>query len=127
MRDIFIDKRLYVARSPLKGADWGVFASEPIPKGTTIEVARTLKVKNKNLFQDDNMLNDYVFKLNDKYSLLALGFGSLFNHHDDPHVNYNVTDGKVYYESVKDILPDEEIFISYGENWWKTRDMKPVK
>lgn len=73
------------------------------------------------------MLNDYVFKLNDKYSLLALGFGSLFNHHNDPHINYNVTDGKVYYVTVKDILPNEEIFISYGDHWWKDRKIKPVK
>ena len=127
MFDIFIDKRLYISKSPLKGADWGVFADSFIPKGTTIEVARTLKLKNEHLFQEGNMLNDYVFKLDDKHSLIALGFGSLFNHNDKPHVSYKVTDGKVYYFTLKDIHPNDEIFISYGENWWKNRKINPVK
>jgi len=51
MFDIFIDKRLYISKSPLKGADWGVFSDSFIPKNTTIEVARTLKLKNEHLFQ----------------------------------------------------------------------------
>lgn len=127
MFDIFIDRRLYISKSPLDGADWGVFAESFIPKGTTIEIARTLKIKNKYLFQDGNPLNDYVFRLDEKNSILALGFGSLFNHSNNPHVTYKVTDGKVYYITEMDIYPGDEIFISYGDSWWKNRGMKPEK
>jgi SET domain-containing protein len=127
MHDIFIDKRLYVANSPMKDAEWGVFTDSFIAKGTTIEIARTLKLKNEHLFQDGNMLNDYVFKLDDKHSLLALGFGSLFNHSDKPLVSYRVTDGKVFYYTLQDIFPNDEITISYGDNWWKNRGIKPTK
>jgi SET domain-containing protein len=127
MFDIFIDKRMYIARSPMKGAEWGVFSDSFIPKGTTIEIARSLKLKNKHLFQDDNILNDYVFKLDDKHSLIALGFGSLFNHSDNPNVTYRVTDGKVFYTTTTEIYPDKEIFVSYGDTWWKSRDIKHEK
>jgi SET domain-containing protein len=127
MHDIFIDKRLYVANSPMKDAEWGVFTDSFIAKGTTIEIARTLKLKNEHLFQEGNMLNDYVFKLDDKHSLLALGFGSLFNHSEKPMVSYKVTDGKVFYYTLQDIFPNDEITISYGDNWWKNRGIKPTK
>lgn len=127
MHDIFIDKRLFVKQSPMKDAEWGVFTDSFIPKGTTIEIARTLKLKNEHLFQEGNMINDYVFKLDDKHSLLALGFGSLFNHSDKPMVSYKVTDGKVFYYTLQDVFPNDEITISYGDNWWKNRGINPAK
>jgi len=127
MLDIFIDKRLFVKKSPMKDAEWGVFTDSFIPKGTTIEIARTLKLKNEHLFQDGNIMNDYVFKLDDKHSLIALGFGSLFNHSENPLVSYKVTDGKVFYYTLQDVFPNDEITISYGDNWWKNRGIKPNK
>ena len=111
----------------MKDAEWGVFTDSFIPKGTTIEIARTLKLKNEHLFQDGNIMNDYVFKLDDKHSLIALGFGSLFNHSENPLVSYKVTDGKVFYYTLQDVFPNDEITISYGDNWWKNRGIKPNK
>jgi len=119
--DVFIDKRLYIGTSKIQGAEWGVFASELIPKGTVIETARTLKLKDDHIFQEDNILNDYVYKFDDRHSILALGYGSLFNHNDDPHVEYNIVDNKISYTTVKDIKPNEEVYISYGDKWWRNR------
>ena len=124
---IFIDKRLYISQSPITGAEWGVFTDSFIPKGTVIEIARTLKLENNHLFQKRNILNDYVFKLDEDNSLIALGFGSLYNHSDNPHVNYHVTDGQVTYTTIRDIFANEEIFVSYGDNWWQNRKIKPGK
>ena len=120
-KDIFIDKRLIIKRSKIDGADWGIFASDAIPKGTVIEKARTLKLKNIHLFQENNILNDYVFRLDDNHSLVVLGFGSLFNHSDDPHVLWKIVDNTMVYTTIKDIKPNEEIYISYGNDWFKNR------
>ena len=122
--DIFTDKRLYVGKSKLDGAEWGVFSSEPISKGTVIEVTRTLKLKDDHLSHDDNILNDYVYKLDDDHSVIALGYGSLFNHHDDPHIEFDIMDRKISYTTIKDIKPNEEVFISYGDDWWRNRKGK---
>lgn len=124
MSKIFIDKRLYVGNSKLPGADYGVFSHSFIPAGTLIEVARALKVNSKHIFQKGNILTDYVFNLDNDNCVIAFGFGSLYNHNDDPHITYTVTEGKVYYKTIKDIYPDEEIFVSYGKNWWASRGKK---
>ena len=124
---IFIDKRLYIAKSPITGAEWGVFTDSFIPKGTVIEIARTLKLNNNHLFQNKNILNDYIFKLDEYNSLISLGFGSLYNHSENPHVNYHVTDGLIRYTTIRDIFANEEIFVSYGDNWWQNRKIKPGK
>jgi SET domain-containing protein len=125
MFDIYIDKRAEVKKSPLPNGEWGVFANDFIPKGTVIEIARALKLKNSHLFQEGNILNDYVFKLDDEHSMIAFGFGSLFNHSDDPLIEYKVEKDRVIYSSIKDIYPGQEIFISYGTDWWKDRGIKP--
>jgi SET domain-containing protein len=127
MSYIYIDKRIYIGKSPIPHGEWGVFASSFIPNGTTIEIARALKVKNDFLFQKGNILNDYVFKYDDDHSMIALGYGSLFNHSKDPAIEYKVKKDRVIYYTIKDIYPDEEIFISYGDHWWKNRGIKPGK
>ena len=126
MSQIFIDKRLVIGKSHLKGAEYGVFSSLFIPANTLIEVARTLKLKNEHVFITGNILTDYVFKLDDAHCLIAFGFGSLYNHNEDPSVNYKVTDGKIYYKTLKDIFPGDELYVSYGKDWWNKRNIKPI-
>lgn len=127
MSKIFIDKRLRVSKSPLPNGEWGVFAESFIPEGTTIEIARGLKIQNIHLFQENNILNDYVFRLDDKHSMIAFGFGSLYNHSNNPSIEYKVKNDRVEYYTIKNIYQDEEIFISYGLDWWKNRGIKPEK
>jgi len=125
MSKIYIDKRVEVKKSPLPNGEWGVFANDFIPKGTVIEIARALKLKNNHLFQKGNVLNDYVFRLNDSESMIAFGFGSLFNHSDKPSIDYTVEKDRVIYSTIQDIKDGDEIFISYGKDWWKNRGIVP--
>ena len=126
MSDIFIDKRLYIGNSTISGAKYGVFSSSFIPNGSKIEVARALQVDNRNIFQKDNILADYVFNYQDGKCLVAFGFGSLYNHNNNPQVSYTVSEDKVYYHTIKDIYPNDEVFISYGYNWWGSRGQKAL-
>ena len=62
----------------------GVFATRRYAKGDVVELCPTIT-----LDEDDvtGVLLDYVFKsLKQGVRLLVLGFGSLYNHSDDPNV-----------------------------------------
>lgn len=52
---------------------------------------------------------------------LALGIGSLFNHHDTrPNVGWwmDRTEGFIDYRATRDVASDEELTINYGDVSW---------
>jgi len=124
MNDIFIDKRLYIDKSRIENAGYGVFTESFIKKDTVIEISKILKVANTNIFQKDNILNDYIYKFDDSNSAFALGFGSLYNHSDNPNINYTITENKIIFQATRDIFTREEICNSYGKQYWEIRKNK---
>jgi SET domain-containing protein len=51
-----------------------------------------------------------------------LGYGSLYNHSDEPNAEYtHEADDAYSFMAVRDIAAGEEITISYGDEWWETR------
>jgi uncharacterized protein len=103
----------------------GVIATEDIPKGETIEVCPVLT-----LGEDDAgvVLTDYVVALGDDSDgeALMLGYGSLYNSSEDPNAEYVYWDDDAYaFIALRDIAAGEQVTISYGEEWWRTRDREP--
>ena len=124
MNDIFIDKRLYIDKSRIENAGYGVFTESFIKKDTVIEISKVLKVANNNLFQKDNILNDYIFKFDDNHSAVALGYAMLYNHSDNPNIKYTVIEDKIIFQATRDIFTREEICNSYGKQYWEIRKNK---
>ena len=124
MNDIFIDKRLYIDKSRIENAGYGVFTESFIKKDTIIEISKILKVANSNVFQPDNILNDYIYKFDDNHSAFALGFGSLYNHSDNPNIKYTIIENKIIFQATRDIFTREEICNSYGKQYWEIRKNK---
>ena len=124
MNDIFIDKRLYIDKSRIENAGYGVFTESFIKKDTIIEISKILKVANSNVFQKDNILNDYIFKFDDNHSGVALGYGGLYNHSDNPNIKYTVVEDKIIFQATRDIFTREEICNSYGKQYWEIRKNK---
>jgi hypothetical protein len=99
----------------------GLFATQNIPPRTVIHVAPCLPVR-----QDEyenhmrfTILEHYLFNDSGGNKLLALGYGSLFNHSRSPNVDYRIGEGSIAYSSGhKQILQGEELCISYGANLW---------
>lgn len=115
---IFIDRRLYVKRSPKGG--YGVFTSEFIPSGTTIEIARTLKIESDARMYL-NEIKRYDFFLNKNTTCIALGYGSIYNHDLKNNITYtNTFDGEnlMIYITTRDIKSGEELCINYGINYF---------
>ena len=106
---------IYVKDVPGKGR--GVFARKAIAKGTMIERVPILKLPASDIYNDtqNSKLADYVFKWGKKTVMVALGYGSIYNHSYKPNAHY-YDDGPdiQIYEAVKKIKKGEEITINYN-------------
>lgn len=108
----------------------GVFADAFIPKDTMLEECHWIKYKREECTSPT--INDYVYEVSDDpdaedenkgYNALVLGFGSIYNHSFENNAHYLFDEERnvFVYQSIKDILAGEQIFISYGNTWWETR------
>ena len=90
----------------------GVFATKDYKKDDIIEICPTISEETSKF---DGILKDYIFKYDDKHSLVAFGFCSMYNHSDNYNALWTVLSKeqmKIY--ASKDIKKGEEILISYG-------------
>lgn len=121
-----MSKKVYVGISNIKMAGRGVFAAANIKKDAVIEICPvlTMEAKDADLLMQ-TMLKDYVFEYETTGCLLALGYGSLYNHHLKPNARYEIaeSEGKnpgmleLYFVATKAIAKDEEIYINYGNDF----------
>ena len=116
--------KIGIGRSSIDG--WGVFAVDHINKGEIFEIAPLLMVA-KSSAKNTELIN-YVFKMdNDQYAL-ALGYASLYNHRNQPMANWKLDaeTSTIAFTASRNILPGEEIFVSYGKDYWKSRGESPT-
>ncbi len=100
----------------------GVFSNRTYKKGDTIELCPGIINKYDDLV---GKIKDYVFKYDDNNSFIAFGYCSMYNHSDDPNAIWKVlNESELKISALKDINVGDEIFISYGENYWKTRSIE---
>jgi SET domain-containing protein len=119
MKTPLFQNKLIVKKSSTHG--YGVFAQKTIKKGEKIEECYFLLSR-----RGDSAFEDYYFDAKGKYAIF-LGFGSIYNHSDDPNADYtiNIKNRVTTIKAARTIRKGEEIFVSYGEEWFKSRDMKP--
>jgi uncharacterized protein len=111
-----------IAASTVSGR--GAFALQRISTGALIERCPALEVNDRDI--GGELLN-YVFYGNQETTrLVVMGNGMLFNHSNEPNVAYYREETKLGPELVlyalRDIEKGEELFYSYGDDWWKTRN-----
>jgi uncharacterized protein len=99
----------------------GVIAVAEIEKDETIEVCPVLELAEGDA---NGVLDDYTVSLGDGEAgaALLLGYGSLYNHSEEPNAEYvALADDAYSFVALRSIAAGEEITISYGEEWWRTR------
>ncbi len=104
----------------------GVIAVVDIEKGETIEVCPILEVGDEDA---TGVLADYIVGLGEERegAVLMLGYGSLYNHSTTPNAEYvHEADDAYAFLALRDIAAGAEITISYGDEWWETREQKPA-
>lgn len=115
--------KIYVSKSPIHG--WGVFAKELIKQGEIFEECPVLTLPIKK-GESTSLLIDYRFNWPQgnewEEQVIAFGFGGLYNHSENANAHWisNHENKTFLFVANRDIEPNEEIFIWYGDvNYWK--------
>lgn len=117
METPWIHPYLVVKKSGIHGL--GIFSSEPIPGGTVIEKSGILPIGPPG----EGILPDYRFgwPIGEKWTeyVVCLGFGSYYNHSKEPNAYWtgNKKNRLLVFITLRDILPGEEILVSYGDGY----------
>jgi SET domain-containing protein len=118
-----MNKKLYLNKLAVKKSTihgFGVFADKDIRSGEKLEECAFVFSNT-----EDEVIIDYIFEAGKKFALL-FGYGSLYNHSDDPNAEYsfNMKGRVATFKAARAIKKGEEIFVSYGDEWFTTRDVK---
>jgi SET domain-containing protein len=126
-----LEKQLEVKRSTIPASGKGLFTKKFIPKGTRI-VEYKGKITTWKEVKHDNGSNGYIYYVNRNHVIDARTYTkALARYANDARglqkVNgitnnavYTEDNLKVYIESTKDILPNSEILVAYGKEYWDT-------
>ena len=107
--------KIYLSESKIPKSGRGVFAKEDILKGEIIEVAPILILEFSDFIDTKwNLLFEYYFWMDD-FVVLALGYGSLYNHSKSPNCEYELDKNEkiITFTATKKILKEEEIYFNY--------------
>lgn len=120
MKNTLIQHKTCILKSKIHGL--GVFAKKTIKRNEIIEECYSLTVSHC----DDLM--DYLFEMHNQ-KILPLGSGCLFNHHFDANasVNFDKEKNITFFTATKNIKKGEEIFISYGKDWFASREIPVIQ
>jgi len=108
---------LYIMETAHRGR--GVFTTEAIPAGITIEIAPVIVLnQTERALVDTTLLHDYIFEwgINEQEAAVALGYVSIYNHHVDANCKYDMDfDHKtIQIQTIREVAVDEELCINYN-------------
>lgn len=111
----------------------GVFATETIEPGELIERCPMVQLAHRSRYHHDPQITRYVYTnkncgckdcmTHGHYMSMVLGYGMLYNHQDNPNTEWRFEWEKSFADvtCTKRIEAGEEIFVSYGNNYFKNR------
>lgn len=108
---------LYIMETALRGR--GVFTTDAIPAGTTIEIAPVIVLNQSDrAVVDSTLLHDYIFEwgIDEKQAAVALGYVSIYNHSVEANCRYEMDyeQKTIQIQTKRDVAVDEELCINYN-------------
>ena len=118
IKKILSTDKLYVAESQMPDAGRGVFARVAIRKGELIERCPVIPIPEHDvaaLSHSILLTYFYFFGKNKERMVVALGFGSIYNHTYSPNATYKEQEEEqsIDFIALRDIGKDEEITVNY--------------
>ena len=100
---------------------FGVYAIDDIQDNETFEECNVIEVPVDEV--KGSVLMDYMFKISSDLYVLALGCGSMYNHKNQPNARWEYDADKqlLKLSAIRRIQMGEQIFISFGRDYFKTR------
>ncbi|HBB76249.1 MAG: hypothetical protein A2186_01515 [Candidatus Levybacteria bacterium RIFOXYA1_FULL_41_10] len=129
MKKLVTSDKVYIGKSKIVGAGRGVFAGRNIKKGELIEKCPIIEIP-KHDFSSlrESVLVTYFFYFGKKKERLvvALGFGSIYNHSYQPNAKYKInhTEKTIDFTALRDIEKDDEITVNYNSG--NSKDKSPL-
>ncbi len=129
MNKLFSSDKIYVSQSKIPKAGRGIFARAAIKKGEIIEQCPVLEIPEHDAANiNTSIMVTYIYYLgkNKERLMLALGFGSIYNHSDQPNAKYKeiYKDKLINFIAINEIKKDEEITVNYSQG--RQKDKSPL-
>lgn len=117
---------LFIASSSDRGR--GVFTSEPIAEGSTVEESPVIVMNGEERkLLDQTLLHDYIFEWGGEKNqcCMALGYVPLYNHSYRSNCEYEMDfdNQLIRVKTVRFVKAGEELFINYNGDW---NNRKPI-
>jgi hypothetical protein len=122
---VVVPDKVMIQASPLHNQ--GVFAKVDILEEETVEVCPLLQLGWRMQYQNDPVAKKYIWsntacncndcKMNSPIAYMPLGYGSLYNHSNEPNVKVDINwvEQTATFKAIRTILVGEELLIQYGK------------
>jgi SET domain-containing protein len=129
MKKLLTSDKIYIKKSKILNAGRGVYARRDIKKNETIERCPIIEVPEHDMANlKESILVTYFFYFgkNKERLVVALGFGSIYNHTYKPNAIYKIkhTERTIDFIALNDIKKDDEITVNY--NYGNPKDKIPL-
>lgn len=97
----------------------GLYSTQDITEGSILFIDQLLVIPKKDVSKvKKSILECYWFDFDQKNYAIALGLGSLFNHHDQENVEAIIDEKAktIKFKVLKNIKKNEQLFLNYGYN-----------
>lgn len=120
---VVVPNKIKIQKSNLHNQ--GVFASKDILEGEIIEICPLLQLGWRSQYQSDPIVKNYMWvnkscncrdcKVNSYITYMPMGYGSLYNHSNEPNVSVEINwaEQTATFKALKTILVEEELLIKY--------------
>ena len=114
--------KISIKQSLIPNSGIGVFANKDFKQGEIIEVCPLITDYKKNF--ENSKIKDYTF--NSKFikdqEVIVFGMCSMYNHSNKFNVHHTQDPENMIYTASRDIKNGEELYVSYGADYWDTRN-----
>lgn len=129
MKKLLASDKIYIGKSKIPNAERGVFARCDIGKDEIIEKCPVILVSRHDMSNlNESILVTYFFYFgkNKERLVIALGFGSIYDHSYEPNATYKIkpVEKTIDFIAIKDIKKDQEITVNY--NYGNPKDKTPL-